>query len=348
MDKLNLLSISNISRYVKEKVIPVLNLKNLNIISVKEIEENTQVNYVYEVVFEQSGSQFKIYLKQATGKIKIKRWDFPINRIQYEVIALKKFRQILGEQVVPEVILFDIEKHLLVMSDIRGANGKLLIDEFAEGKIHPETGNSFGNLVGKLHGKTFGTKETIRTFEDENWIKNFIYNFKTVGAVKFKEVEVKQLIDESEALCEKCILGVDFADKNIFVERGDVRFCDFEAVFLGDPAFDVGHVLAHYLLQLENDASLLDDICWFFKDFMKNYRSEMKRNNVPDTYIDKLDQRTVKYIGVFMLHRSHGKSPYIFFKAGIEEFIKEDSIKLIEGSFGTPEMIFEKMNFTKR
>jgi 5-methylthioribose kinase len=312
--------------------------------AVEEITENTQVNYVFKASIENGTARKTLYLKQATPKLKAKGWPFPVERIRYEALTLQKFKNLLGRGVVPDVIFYDDDKHVLVLSDIR-QKGVLLIDEFEKGRVHPQTAPRFGALLGMLHGKSFGTTDTIRPPDDEIWMKDFIYDFKTSGAAKFAESEVKELIEESESVT-KCFLGVDFADKNIFVDGSEVRFCDFEGVFRGDPAFDVGHVLAHYLLQAENNPLLLSEVSKFFHQFMKHYRVQMETLNVPCEYLTGVDQRSARYIGVFMLHRSHGKSPYKFFKPGIEEKIKDDSLILIRSKPTSPENALEILSLT--
>src|SRR5215213_6359380 len=126
MSDYSLITNENIRAYTESYVVPLLQ-PGTKFAGYEEIVENTRVNYVFRIDVNNNNTSSVFYLKQATERLKANGVEFPIDRVKYEGISLRKLKDLLGEGVVPEVLSYDDKNHILVLSDTR-KGGSLLID----------------------------------------------------------------------------------------------------------------------------------------------------------------------------------------------------------------------------
>lgn len=323
------LTSENIAGYLKNSVFQEIEfLKGIDKMPViTEIEENTNVNYIFRLEFGEEYDNKILFLKQARHYIKKNQQEYSAERIYYEYKALLKFEQILGEGVVPHVYFFDHSNYVLVMSDIE-KDGKLFENLLNKGDMCARIARSYGTYVGKLHKSTYNKTDSIRDPEAEKDIKKFMLGFfKTNGARKFDEEAVETLLAESSRE-KSAILGVDFTSKNIFVEDEKIRFFDFEGVFRGDPAFDIAHALSDVFLRAENDNRYWEEVEAFVSLFLEGYRDSFQLDTVS---WGKIEFRAVKYLGLFMLHRTDGISKFRFLSESAKEKIRKHALAFLKG-----------------
>lgn len=323
-----ILNIKNIEKYFKS-IKPYTDFIKYSNYSTKyeEITENTNVNFIFKIRISSDEKEKILFLKQARNYTKKSGQKFNPERIFYEFKALIKFEKILGKDIVPHVYFFDHDNYVMIMSDIKDG-GELLDDIFNQGDLCIRVALRYGSTVGKLHSATYDLEETIRDVQAEREVKKFMLEiFKTAGARKFDEKAVNELLHDSSEV-KTSILGVDFTSKNIFVIGNDIRFFDFEGVFRGDPAFDIGHALSDYFLRAENSPNLWNDVLIVINDFIKGYRRSF--DIVNDDW-KNLEKRAVKYLGMFMLHRSDGISKFRFLSESAKKKIRKHAVYFLRG-----------------
>lgn len=340
MAKQLVLTKENIPKYFKETVGPNLpwKIKPEAKIRVEEITKYTNVNFLFRIYFETEEGKKSVVLKQALPFVKVKPdWKFEPIRNFYEQKALKRFAEILGPGIVPEVYFHDGKNWVNVLEDVN-PDHIVLADEFDQGRLRPEIAPRLGEILGTLHGKTYGTSESIRDEEFKRW---FLLDFKLVGAKKISEELTENLFQEGEKAASALLWG-DSVTKNITIEKsGAVHITDFEGVITWDPAFDLGQLVAHYILKLEEDESLREMVKKCVADLIRAYQGRLKEFNVPKGDIEKILVRSNKYLGSTTLHRLKGLSQFGFDKR-IQERIKQDGLGFLSGEYTTISQFLEK------
>lgn len=293
---------NNCTEYIKG-ILENLPFVNPKVVSVEEITEQTYVNWIFKAVLDATDGQKTVYIRQSRGFVK-KKPDIKVDpeRIEFESKILDLLQSI-QPGVTPEVLFFDKENNVCVLSDIKG-EGELLVNELVSGRAHPETGRKFGEIVASFHGPTFGiANEEVRGSRKENDDAiNFHMGMRLEPALKEFPKETSELLEISKKAKHCLVLG-DLASKNIFVDGEDIRFLDLERAFIGDPAFDIAFLFCHYLLEIPFEK--VDLALEFIDNFMGSYGETMKKY-ISDEEMKVLDNRIIRFLGIMILYRLFG------------------------------------------
>jgi aminoglycoside phosphotransferase (APT) family kinase protein len=112
------------------------------------------------------------------------------------------------------------------------------------------------------------------------------------------------LIDETRAHIETLVHG-DYSPKNILVHDGRLVLLDHEVIHFGDPAFDLGFSLTHFL----SKAHHLPERRMAFAQAADRYWNRYYAMVTAEPWAEDLDGRAVrKTLGV-LLARVRGRSP---------------------------------------
>jgi len=114
----------------------------------------------------------------------------------------------------------------------------------------------------------------------------------------------------------------DFSPKNALLYRGKLVLLDYEVVHYGDPAFDVGFALTHFLSKANHMIEKLDRLTTAAAQFWRVYFKE-----VAPLGWDALEPRIVRHILGCLLARVAGKSPLEYLTA--EEAARQRSLTLL-------------------
>ena len=337
------LSKRNIPQYIREKVQPHLPFGRIKNILVEEVATGfCNVNFVFEVNLDTAKGKKTIFIKQARPYVKINpEMSFDPKRSYYEYKTIQLLDKIWRKGVVPKVYYYDKEDFVMIMGDLK-QKGEVLAVELKKGIVRPEVGRRFGELVGILHGKTFRKKIIIRNKREDKDMFEFNYAFRTAGAMKFAEAEVRKIVAESKKVKRVFIIS-DLASKNTFVEGSEVRLYDFEGAHMGDPAWDVGFVLGHFMLEAAHRPEIKEKVKKLITDFMKSYKKKIKKYGFSQKEIRGIEQRATKFMGATMLHRIAGgvKKGKKVYKAYISKEklseIKNIAVTLLRGIYSKPE-----------
>lgn len=265
-------------------------------ISVKEITEYTNVNFVFRVDIKPKKQRF--YIKQAFDYVKIApTFAAPIERHRFEKESIE-YLQKFWKARIPEVVYYDHENNVLITTDV-GKNALLLADEIKNGCLHFDAGSDLAKMMGELHFPTYGKEAfPVRDQKANKEHVNFILDFRLRGARELAKKEANELFCESLKSNSSMIYG-DWASKNIFVANRKIRLVDFENLVRFDPAFDIGYALAHWILEISKENKKQLEI--FLTEFENQYRTPWKEND-----LNGLLNRSTRYIGAMMLHRLAG------------------------------------------
>ncbi|XOV93184.1 MAG: phosphotransferase family protein [Bacteroidota bacterium] len=244
-----------------------------------------------------------IVVKQALGKLKTQvDWFSDPERIAIENLGLNWLFKNLPIGSVPKPIYFDLKNNLMIMEGIAPPvdNLKSLLLNGVPPKHLIE---SFGKMLGTIHRKGMEDPNSPNTFSNRDFFINLrlepYYEF-TGGQVPSSKPFYHKLI-QSTLDHRITIVHGDFSPKNILVKDNHLILLDHEVMHFGDPAFDVGFALTHFLSKANHLSNIsFVDLALLVWD---SYRSEFSFNE------DDYQSRCIRHLLGCMLARIHGKSP---------------------------------------
>ncbi|OGY46734.1 MAG: hypothetical protein A3A24_00100 [Candidatus Buchananbacteria bacterium RIFCSPLOWO2_01_FULL_46_12] len=337
-----LLTKENVSQYLKDKATLALGLKIEKVFSVKEITDFSNANYLFKIqVLTDQGKksfvlkQIRRYNKRALRQGK-KLFVNPA-RVYGEVKMLALLKDIWGQKFVPRVIYFDRINAAFLMIDV-SSDGRLLVEEFRQNKIHPELGKLLGQLFGKLHGYTFSTSQEFAG--NLPWkrqlLRVLIHDHWSTGLRKFfPNQQVNQFLKKAQA-AKSSAVWLDPVYANILVKKNSAVFFDFDHAITYDPAIDGGILLAHWVwVMLDGSKKIKNEAKMFIRDYIKNYRrSFIHYSRASKTELASILNRTVSWLAFYLLSRTDGKSGSYFKDwPQWEEKIRQTGVDLFSRDF---------------
>jgi 5-methylthioribose kinase len=290
-----------VREYLAKNKVPTLDGKTIG--EIKEITRNTNSSFVFrvELLDKNNISEF-VYVKWSPPFAKA----FPDLAIDSgRVIVEGKFLQAANKReglvkYLPKALWLDEENKVLIMSDVL-KDGEFLHDILDKYLIYPWIGTEFGNFFNNLHNTKF-TDYSVPKEHQDWWVNIGFKDYMTKGGqVILGKTEVLDLVEESDSV-SRTILWADPMPKNIVIDGQAVRIMDFETVINWDVAYDLGCFIAHFALRFTLKQELEKDFNQFLMNFFKAY----------GTLEPDLAKRVIKYISVFMVHRTDGIDQYTF------------------------------------
>lgn len=183
----------------------------------------------------------------------------PRRRLATERRTLKRLRNIIPSDVeLPEVVLFDKATRTLVLTEVCGG-GRSLEDDLKKGIFDTAVAGAAGRFLARCHTiagpvePLWGDGET----DLQHWRKMLALRTVQIESVLITtqiQRDLAALARASEkasvALGEgRGVLILDYCPRNILLSDGKTAIVDFEhGTSVGDPAYDLGFFLAHYVL----------------------------------------------------------------------------------------------------
>jgi 5-methylthioribose kinase len=280
-----------------------------------------------EVVIERDADGREIVVKQALPKLKVTAdWRSDPERSNVEVRALNAMRELLGANVVPQVLWEDAPNHRFAMEriDPRLRNWK---SDLLVGRVDLATATRVGELLGQLHSRSAANRRYATEFANREYFEQLrIEPFFTRIAQRNPELAggVSEAIAALRAPGEALVHG-DYSPKNLLVDGVEVVILDWEVAHWGNSRFDIAFCLAHLLLKGKRrgvEAKLYVDAA---RAFIAGYRS---------CGLASIDALLVRIVGCLLLARFEGDSPVDYRGELPAEQIKEKAARMIERPFG--------------
>jgi len=251
------------------------------------------------VLVERDG-QPDLVLKQALAKLRVAAdWFSSPERIHREALGLRWLNELAPPGSIPQFVFEDHEHHILGMTAVPRPheNWKTML---MRGEIVLDHVQQFGRLLAAIHhGAMRRRAELEPVFRDTSFFESLrvepYYAFsarQTPAARAF----LAALIAETRATRLSLVHG-DFSPKNILVREGRLVLLDHEVIHWGDPAFDLGFSLAHFLSKAHHFPA---------------WRAEFARaaHLYWQSYDDRSsEQRAVRHVLGCLLARVDGRSP---------------------------------------
>ena len=246
-------------------------------------------------------------LKQALEKLRVSvDWFSNPARIQVEAKALRWLNHSAPKGMTPEFIFEDASNHLLAMQAIPDDhdNWKSIL---LSGHIVPDHFEQFGMLLGAIHRRSSESKEQIgKMFADTSYFESlrlepyYLYTAQQVPAASEFLLALTK-----DTLCHKdSLVHGDYSPKNTLVYHGKLILLDYEVVHFGDPAFDIGFAMAHFLSKAHHLPSARTELADAAELFVRTYRRAVEL--LP--WAVQIESRLVRHSLGCLLARVAGKS----------------------------------------
>jgi len=249
-----------LKKYLEEKVLPKLGLYD----SVGIIEEASGglSSAVFRVQLNNDFFFVKQILEGMTSGLGELPDDLKIlfsdNRQKYEEKAIKIFNNVVGKNIAPNIVYFEPNDKILILSDVAGTSGKLFENVF-ENSVNEIITDKLAKISADLTNKTYEKYPYLRSSELDKEIRKvklkYIYG-DVFSNLKSTSKELEQRINKFISFSvnhAKVVCHGDYHPKNIILRtNNEIGLIDFEEAIVHDPVWDISALLAHYLLRALN------------------------------------------------------------------------------------------------
>jgi 5-methylthioribose kinase len=270
-------------------------------------------------------------LKQALPKLRVNiDWFSSPERITVEAKALRWLNRIAPPGTTPAFVLEDATNHLMVMEAIpeESENWKSIL---LKGEIVPEQFEQFGSLLGTIHRQSsISAFEVSKAFADTTYFESlrlepyYLFTAQTTPAA----AGFLQTLARETLLHKVSLVHGDFSPKNTLLYQGKLILLDYEVVHWGEPAFDVGFALTHFLSKAHHLPQARARLAQAAMLFWQVYAREVATLD----WASALEPRVVRHALGCLLARVVGKSPLEYLTRNEQARQKEVTLLLMENS----------------
>jgi tRNA A-37 threonylcarbamoyl transferase component Bud32 len=282
------------------------------------------------------GQESSMVVKQALNKLRTKSsWYSNPERLKVEANALDWLNIFLPDNTIPKRIFFDEKNIILGMEAVSQPHDNLkdlLLNRFpVDDQIE-----KMGELLGIIHTSGFNDDNAKDLFLDQTYFRNLriepYYEYSAVEKPELKKFFI-DLIANTLSYKQSIVHG-DYSPKNILIKNNKLVLLDHEVMHYGDPAFDVGFALTHFLSKSNhfNEAVFIKYASIFWSSYITRF-------SFPDT---SFEERCVHHTLACMIARIYGRSPleYLTATQRLRQF--EITLKLIHEKLTTLPELFEQ------
>jgi 5-methylthioribose kinase len=247
-------------------------------------------------------------LKQSLPKLRVAvDWYCDPARIHREALGIRWLTQLAPPSTVPALVFEDHEQQLLAMAAVpqphRNWKTALL-----EGGLEAGHVRQFGQLLGTIHRRAVERRtEIAEVFDDRSFFESLriepYYGY-TASQVPESTRFLTQLIASVRARRLTLVHG-DYSPKNVLVHEDRLVLLDHEVVHFGDPAFDLGFSLAHFLSKAHHVEAQREEFTAAAETYWRAYRESL---GDPEWARD-LEEHAVRNVLGCLLARVAGRSP---------------------------------------
>ena len=247
-------------------------------------------------------------IKQSLPRLRVAvEWHSDPARIHREALGMRWLSQIAPAGTVPGLIFEDQEHHLLAMEAVRQphCNWKALL---MRGEIRRDHVRQFGELLATIHRQGAERRhEVARLFEDRSIFESLRiepYYAYTASQVPASQPFMAHLIETVRSRRLTVVHG-DYSPKNILVHGARLVLLDHEVIHFGDPSFDLGFSLAHFLSKAHHIENSRAEFTAAAVHYWDSYRASL---GSPPWATDLEGQAVRNTLGC-LLARVAGRSP---------------------------------------
>jgi 5-methylthioribose kinase len=247
-------------------------------------------------------------LKQALEKLRVPvDWFSSPERIHREALGLEWLARIAPPGSITPLLFEDPEQHLLAMQAVPQPheNWKAML---LTGRIHLDHFRQFATLLGTIHREAFEWRTDLEeVFAERSFFESLRlepYYAYAAGQAPAAAGFLDALIRDTLA-CRITLVHGDYSPKNILIYKNRLVLLDHEVIHFGDPAFDLGFSLTHFLSKAHHLPELWREFTEGALEYWRVYAETL--GALP--WAADLEQRAVRHTLGCLLARVAGRSP---------------------------------------
>lgn len=251
-------------------------------------------------------------MKQALEKLRVKvDWFSSPERIHREAAGLR-WMQATVPDYAPPLVFEDEAEHLLAMVAVPQPhiNWKT---ELLQGVVNSAHVAQFGWLLGTIQRLALEHDGTAELFADRGFFETLrlepYYSY-TASQVEQAAPFIHALIEDTRARRLTLVHG-DYSPKNVLVYDDRLILLDYEVIHWGDPAFDLGFSLTHFLSKAHALPEHRTTFATAARTYWSSYWDEVK--TLP--FAAGLEAWAVRHTLACLLARVAGRSPLEYLDA---------------------------------
>src|SRR5258708_27406225 len=252
-------------------------------------------------------------LKQALAKLRVNvDWFSSPERIGVEAKGVRCVNQLAPTGTTPSFMFEDMPHYLMGMEAVpeEHENWKTVL---LSGRIISDHFEQFGLLLGSIHRRSSESiSEVSELFADTTYFENLrLEPYYLYTAQKIADANLFLNALAQETLHHKdCLVHGDFSPKNTLIYRNKLILLDYEVVHFGDPAFDVGFALTHFLSKAHHMPAVRSRLASAAELFWQVYYGEIMKMG----WAGSMEPRVVRHTLGSLLARVAGQSPLEYLK----------------------------------
>lgn len=250
-------------------------------------------------------------LKQALEKLRVTvDWFCSPERVHREALGIRWLENLAPPGSTVPLIFEDHENHIIAMQAVPQPhqNWKTML---LEGNMVDSHFQQFAKILSTIHRKSSQKKDELASvFDDRSYFEQLrLEPFYEYPANHMDEAKtfLLDLIDETRHVQTALVHG-DFSPKNILVNNEKLVLLDHEVIHFGDPAFDIGFAMAHFLSKAHACVANRKKFVEAANVFLLRYF-----DNVKDQMDSSFEERCVKHSIGCLLARAAGRSTMDYF-----------------------------------
>ena len=262
-------------------------------------------------------------LKQALAKLRVPvDWFSSPERIHREALGLEWLARLARPGSITPLLFEDRGQYLLAMQAVPQPheNWKTML---LRGDICADHVRQFAELLAAVHRDAYGRADLAAVFGDRSFFESLrlepYYGYSAQQAPAAAAF-LTSLIRETLA-CRITLVHGDYSPKNILVHEGRLVLLDHEVIHFGDPAFDLGFSLTHFLSKAHHLPARRHDFAAAALAYWRVYAEELGK----PAWAADLEPRAVRHTLACLLARVVGRSPLEYLDAA-ERIRQRDAV----------------------
>ena len=254
-------------------------------------------------------------VKQALPKLRVAvDWFSDPERIHREALGLRWLEALAPPGTITPLVFEDRSNHLLAMEAVPEPheNWKTML---LGGRLEKDHVEQFGRLLGTVHRGGYERREESEpAFRDRSFFESLrlepYYGY-TAEQVPEAAGFLSALVEETRARRDTVVHG-DYSPKNALVREERLVLLDHEVIHFGDPAFDLGFSLTHFLSKAHHLPGMRDEFADAARFYWATYREVVEE--LP--WAVDIEERAVRHTLGCLLARVAGRSPLEYLDQG--------------------------------
>ena len=254
-------------------------------------------------------------VKQALPKLRVAvDWFSDPQRVHREALGLRWLEALAPAGTITPLLFEDRDNHLLAMEAVSEPheNWKTML---LDGRLENDHVKQFGRLLGTVHRGGYERRDEAEpVFRDRSVFESLrlepYYGYAAERVPESSRV-LRALVDETRSHRDTLVHG-DYSPKNVLVREGTLVLLDHEVIHFGDPAFDLGFSLTHFLSKAHHLSGMRQDFADAARLYWATYREVVEE--LP--WVADIEERAVRHTLGCLLARVAGRSPLEYLNEG--------------------------------